>query len=158
MLIILYDIHAFYINIALKEYPYLSLYNSDKYNNEYEFKNSDLCSEYKKEYNKGKVVGWYIKDSYYIKYQFLPNEKEIKINASLKMISSVIPQVNRINLTYNWSYFYKKILDQYPNLYREYSSKNFDYYKITDKTSCESFERNYLFIMQIRLWWWKNRR
>ncbi|RGB23174.1 hypothetical protein C1646_774901 [Rhizophagus diaphanus] len=27
-------------------------------------------------------------------------------------------------------------LDQYPNLYREFSSENFDYYGITDKTSC----------------------
>ncbi|UZO27342.1 uncharacterized protein OCT59_019540 [Rhizophagus irregularis] len=27
-------------------------------------------------------------------------------------------------------------LDQYPNLYKEYSSKNFDYYGITDKTLC----------------------
>ena len=26
-------------------------------------------------------------------------------------------------------------MDQYPNLYREFSSENFDYYGITDKTS-----------------------
>ncbi|CAB4479161.1 unnamed protein product [Rhizophagus irregularis] len=29
-----------------------------------------------------------------------------------------------------------EILDQYPNLYREGSSENFDYYGITDETSC----------------------
>ena len=29
-----------------------------------------------------------------------------------------------------------KILDQYPNLYRECSSEIFDYYVITDETSC----------------------
>ncbi|RIA98239.1 hypothetical protein C1645_812956 [Glomus cerebriforme] len=29
-----------------------------------------------------------------------------------------------------------KILDQYPNLYRECSSENFNYYGITDETSC----------------------
>ncbi|CAB4436446.1 unnamed protein product [Rhizophagus irregularis] len=29
-----------------------------------------------------------------------------------------------------------EILDQYPNLYRECSSENFDYYGITDETSC----------------------
>ncbi|GBB96444.1 hypothetical protein RclHR1_27590003 [Rhizophagus clarus] len=34
------------------------------------------------------------------------------------------------------SYFRNKILDQYPNLYRECSSENFDYYGITDETSC----------------------
>jgi len=34
------------------------------------------------------------------------------------------------------SYFRNKILDQYPSLYREGSSENFDYYGITDETSC----------------------
>jgi hypothetical protein len=42
------------------------------------------------------------------------------------------------NLTYDRSYFRNKILDQYPNLYRECSSENFDYYGITDETSCPS--------------------
>ena len=32
--------------------------------------------------------------------------------------------------------FVKKTLDQYPTLYREFSSKNFDYYGVTDETSC----------------------
>ena len=27
-------------------------------------------------------------------------------------------------------------MGQYPNLYREFSSENFDYYGITDETSC----------------------
>ena len=34
-LIIPYDACAFYINVTLKEYPYLSLYNSDRHNDEY---------------------------------------------------------------------------------------------------------------------------
>ncbi len=38
--------------------------------------------------------------------------------------------------TYDRSYFRNKILDQYPNLYRECSSENLDYYGITDETSC----------------------
>ncbi|GET02812.1 hypothetical protein GLOIN_2v1790230 [Rhizophagus clarus] len=29
-----------------------------------------------------------------------------------------------------------EILDQYPNLYKEFSSKNFDYYGVTEETSC----------------------
>ena len=37
---------------------------------------------------------------------------------------------------YDRSYFRSKTLDQYPNLYREFSSENFDYYGITDETSC----------------------
>ncbi|CAB4443897.1 unnamed protein product [Rhizophagus irregularis] len=69
-------------NVALKEYPYLSLYNSYKHNDGYEFKTSSLCSGCGKEHNKG------IKGSYYIKCRSSPNEKEIKINASPGMISS----------------------------------------------------------------------
>ena len=37
------------------------------------------------------------------------------------------------------SYFRNKILDQYPNLYRECSIKNFDYYGITDETTCGNY-------------------
>ena len=55
--VIPYDARAPYINVALKEYPYLSLYNSDKHNDAYEFKNLGLCPECEKEHNKGKVVG-----------------------------------------------------------------------------------------------------
>ncbi|PKC52015.1 hypothetical protein RhiirA1_517219, partial [Rhizophagus irregularis] len=39
----------------------------------------------------------------------------------------------------NHSYFCNKILDQYPNLYKECSSKNFDYYGITDETTCRDY-------------------
>ena len=52
------------------------------------------------------------------------------------MISSVTPQTSRANPIYDCSYFRNKILDQYPALYREFSSENFDYYCITDETSC----------------------
>jgi hypothetical protein len=38
--------------------------------------------------------------------------------------------------TYDCTYFRNKILDQYPNLYRECSSKNFNYYGITNEISC----------------------
>ena len=41
--------------------------------------------------------------------------------------------------TYDRSYFRNKILDQYPNLYRECSCENFDYYGITDETSCGDY-------------------
>ncbi|RGB32531.1 hypothetical protein C1646_762797 [Rhizophagus diaphanus] len=37
------------------------------------------------------------------------------------------------------SYFRNKILDQYPNLYRECTCENFDYYGITDETSCGDY-------------------
>ncbi|UZO21430.1 uncharacterized protein OCT59_013823 [Rhizophagus irregularis] len=37
------------------------------------------------------------------------------------------------------SYFRNKILDQYPNLYRECSIENFDYYGITDETTCRDY-------------------
>ena len=57
-------------------------------------------------------------------------------------LSSVTPQASvsasipGINLTYDRSYFHNKTLDQYPNLYREFSSENFDYYGITNEKIC----------------------
>ncbi|GET54613.1 hypothetical protein GLOIN_2v1764899 [Rhizophagus irregularis DAOM 181602=DAOM 197198] len=39
------------------------------------------------------------------------------------------------SLVFDRSNFYNKTLDQYPNLYREFSSENFNYYGITDETS-----------------------
>ena len=54
--VISYDACASYINITLKEYPYLFLYNSDRHNNAYEFKNLGLYPRCKKEHNKEKVV------------------------------------------------------------------------------------------------------
>ena len=44
------------------------------------------------------------------------------------------PKASQSKLIYNHFYFHNKTLDQYPNLYREFSSENFDYYKITNKT------------------------
>ena len=54
-----------------------------------------------------------------------------EVSTSANVLSS--PQSNPI---YDRTYFHNKILDQYPNLYRECSSENFDYYGITDETSC----------------------
>jgi len=65
--VIPYDARNPYINVALKEYPYLFLYNSDRHNDIYEFKNSDLYSECGKKYTEEKVVSRCIKGSYYIK-------------------------------------------------------------------------------------------
>ena len=31
-------------------------------------------------------------------------------------------------------------MDQYPNLYKKFSSENFDYYGITDETSCSLYK------------------
>ncbi|EXX64496.1 uncharacterized protein OCT59_003319 [Rhizophagus irregularis] len=59
-------------------------------------------------------------------------------NASPEMISSDMSQANVPSASQSkpdHSYFRNKILYQYPNLYRECSSKNFDYYGITDETS-----------------------
>ncbi len=66
-LVIPYDARAPYINMTLKEYPYLSLYNNDRHNNGYEFKSLGLCPGCEKEHDKGKVIGRGIKGSYYIK-------------------------------------------------------------------------------------------
>ena len=55
-LVVLYDAYISYINVVLKEYPYLSLYNSNRHNDIYEFKNSDLYSKCRKKYIERKVV------------------------------------------------------------------------------------------------------
>ena len=61
-----------------------------------------------------------------------------QINASLisAEVTTSHPQIPMTKPTYDRAYFHNKILDQYPNLCREYSSEDFDYYGITDKTLC----------------------
>jgi len=64
--------------------------------------------------------------------------RDDQINAPLisaGVTTSCLP-IPRTNPTYDRTYFRNKTLDQYPNLYREYSSEDFDYYGITDKTLC----------------------
>jgi hypothetical protein len=60
---------------------------------------------------------------------FIPLKAEVSISANVLSGS-------HSNSTYDRTYFRNKILDQYPNLYREFSSKNFDYYGVTEETSC----------------------
>src|ERR1051325_1768524 len=55
---------------------------------------------------------------------------EVNISASVSSASQSKP---------DHSYFRNKILDQYPNLYRECSIENFDYYGITDETTCGDY-------------------
>src|SRR5256884_9235887 len=69
-------------------------------------------------------------------------------NASPEMILSdmfqaSVSSASQSKPAYDHSYFRNKILDQYPNLYREYSSENFDYYE-------NIMQGLYLPIMQIR--------
>ncbi len=49
--------------------------------------------------------------------------------------SASVSSTSQSKLTYDCTYFCNKILDQYPNLYKEFSSKNFNYYNIINKTS-----------------------
>jgi len=64
-------------------------------------------------------------------------------------VTSVTNRDDQINVsaevttTYDRSYFCNKTLDQYPALYREFSSENFDYYGITDETSCPLCKLNH---------------
>ena len=59
------------------------------------------------------------------------NAPKAKVSTSENVLSA-----SQSNPTYDRTYFRNKTLDQYPNLYREISSENFDYYGITDETSC----------------------
>ncbi|GET60125.1 C2H2-type zinc finger transcription factor [Rhizophagus irregularis DAOM 181602=DAOM 197198] len=56
-----------------------------------------------------------------------------KLDAKVKVVPP-IPQPE--TLVHDRSYFSNKTLDQYPNLYREFSSEDFDYYGINDETLC----------------------
>ncbi len=56
-----------------------------------------------------------------------------KLDTKVEVVSPIFQSKSPFH---DRSYFHNKILDQYPTLYREFSSKNFDYYSITDKTSC----------------------
>ncbi|RIA83671.1 hypothetical protein C1645_833458 [Glomus cerebriforme] len=53
-----------------------------------------------------------------------------------EITSANILSASQSNPTCDRFYFHSKTLDQYPALYREFSSENFDYYGITDETSC----------------------
>jgi hypothetical protein len=44
--------------------------------------------------------------------------------------------IANVSQSYDRSYFRNKTLDEYPNLYREFSSENFDYYGITNEKLC----------------------
>ena len=56
-----------------------------------------------------------------------------KLDTKVKVVPP-IPQPE--TLVHDRSYFRNKTLDQYPNLYREFSSEDFDYYGINDETLC----------------------
>ena len=64
------------------------------------------------------------------------NKTEIQANPLGVSTSANVLSASQSKPTYDWSYFHNKTLDQYPTLYREFSSENFDYYGITDETSC----------------------
>jgi len=61
-----------------------------------------------------------------------PALESTEVNTSANVLSA--PQSKP-----DHSYFRNKILDQYPNLYRECSIENFDYYGITDETTCGDY-------------------
>ena len=75
----------------------------------------------------------------------LPAESELKKSPDVGISTPPTSKTNQTNEraqykpTYNRTYFCNKILEQYPNLYRECSCENFDYYGITDETSCGDY-------------------
>ncbi len=76
----------------------------------------------------------YVNDRVHVISKIDTNGNDQSHMTSAEMISLVTPQTSKTSLTYDCTYFYNKILDQYFNLYREFSSENFDYYRITDDT------------------------
>ena len=59
------------------------------------------------------------------------NDQIKAVNTSANILSA--SSSSQSNPTYDRSYFRNKTLGQYPNLYREFSSENFDYYGITNE-------------------------
>ncbi|GES85241.1 hypothetical protein GLOIN_2v1869616 [Rhizophagus clarus] len=79
----------------------------------------------------------------YVNNKTFTNNDQSHVTSKSHDLSPATPQASvspisipRTKPTYDRSYFRNKTLDQYPNLYREYSSEDFDYYGITDKTLC----------------------
>ncbi|GBC10468.1 hypothetical protein RclHR1_09650010 [Rhizophagus clarus] len=72
-----------------------------------------------------------------------PETKERIINTPLASESTEVNTIASISSAFqskpDHSYFRNKILDQYPNLYRECTCENFDYYGITDEASCGDY-------------------
>ena len=64
------------------------------------------------------------------------NKTEIQANPLGVSTSANVLSASQSKPSYDRTYFLNKTLDYYPNLYREFSSENFDYYGITDETSC----------------------
>ena len=58
-----------------------------------------------------------------------------QIKAEVNTLANILSE-SQSKPTYDRTYFRNKTLDQYPNLYREFSSEDFDYYGITDETLC----------------------
>jgi hypothetical protein len=58
-----------------------------------------------------------------------------QIKAEVNTLANILSE-SQSKPTYDRTYFQNKTLDQYPNLYREFSSEDFDYYGITDETLC----------------------
>nr|CAG8585917.1 7795_t:CDS:2 [Entrophospora candida] len=70
------------------------------------------------------------------------SNSEDKINEDVKSLPET--KVNTsANSTHDCSYFCNKILEQYPDLYYEFSSENVDYYGITAETLCPLCELNH---------------
>jgi hypothetical protein len=81
----------------------------------------------------------YVNDRLHVISKTVTNGNDQSHMTSAETISSVTPQTSRTSLTYDRTYFRNKTLDQYPALYRECSCENFDYYGITDETSCGDY-------------------
>ncbi|RIA95918.1 hypothetical protein C1645_816059 [Glomus cerebriforme] len=63
---------------------------------------------------------------------------KIEEQANLLGVNSLasVSSASQSKPNYDHTYFLNKTLNYYPNLYREFSSENFNYYGITDETSC----------------------
>jgi hypothetical protein len=64
------------------------------------------------------------------------NKTEIQANPLGVSTSANVLSASQSKPTYDRTYFLNKTLDYYPNLYREFSSEDFDYFGITNEKIC----------------------
>ena len=74
--------------------------------------------------------------SHYVTASGNSEDKEVEFLPETKISAVSALSLSPSNLTYDCDYFRNKILGRYPDIYREFNSKKFDYYGIIDKSLC----------------------
>ncbi len=112
-------------------------YSASAISNLYDNQIQDIINDFPKKATNTDDIGYEDSVPNWNGHVTLKTDKtEIQANPLGVSTSANVLSVSQSKPTNDCIYFLNKILDCYPNLYREFSSENFDYYGITDKISC----------------------